>query len=88
MIRRPLRKKVGARIKKKVPKKFIHKPWEIDDENILKLDDQYPLPIVNHENAREKALNAFKKFDLNIAVAMLEFFPRATGTFFISSDFF
>ena len=46
---------------KKVPKKFIHKPWEIDDENILKLDDQYPLPIVNHENAREKALNAFKK---------------------------
>ena len=45
----------------KVPKKFIHKPWEMDDENILKLDDQYPLPIVNHENAREKALTAFKK---------------------------
>ncbi len=46
---------------KNVPKKFIHKPWEIKDDNILKLGSDYPLPIVIHEKAREKALNAFKK---------------------------
>ncbi len=46
---------------KNVPKKFIHKPWEIKDENILKLDFHYPSPIVSHEKARQKALNAFKK---------------------------
>ncbi len=45
---------------KKIPKKFIHRPWEINDENILKLDVDYPLPIVKHENARERALKAFK----------------------------
>ena len=46
---------------KKVPKKFIHKPWELKDVNILKLGFDYPLPIVNHEQARSKALSAFKK---------------------------
>jgi len=45
---------------KKIPKKFIHRPWEINDANILKLNVDYPLPIVKHENAREKALKAFK----------------------------
>ncbi len=45
---------------KKIPKKFIHRPWEINDENILKLDVDYPLPIVKHEDARERALKAFK----------------------------
>ena len=44
-----------------VPKKFIHKPWELKDESILKLDKDYPSPIVSHEKARAKALNAFKK---------------------------
>ena len=44
-----------------VPKKFIHKPWELKDESILKLDKDYPSPIVNHEKARAKALSAFKK---------------------------
>ena len=37
------------------------KPWEINDDNILKLDEDYPRPIVNHEKARSKALEAFKK---------------------------
>ena len=46
---------------KKVPKKYIHKPWEVKDENILKIGSDYPSPIVNHEKARLKALNAFKK---------------------------
>ena len=46
---------------KKVPTKFIHKPWELNNEQILKLGVDYPFPIVNHEKARAKALNAFKK---------------------------
>ncbi len=46
---------------KNVPKKFIHKPWEFNDEKILKLGKDYPLPIVVHEKARAKALRAFKK---------------------------
>ena len=46
---------------RKVPKKFIHKPWELNDEKILRLGSDYPLPIVKHEDARIKALNSFKK---------------------------
>ncbi len=46
---------------KNVPKKFIHKPWELNQENILKLGKDYPKPIVIHEEARIKALKAFKK---------------------------
>ena len=46
---------------KNVPKKFIHKPWELKDESILKLGSDYPFPIVIHEKARLKALEAFKK---------------------------
>ena len=45
---------------KKVPKKFIHRPWEIKDTSILKLDIDYPSPIIKHEDARERALKAFK----------------------------
>ena len=46
---------------KNVPKKFLHKPWELKDEKILKLGREYPPPIVIHEKARLKALDAFKK---------------------------
>ncbi len=46
---------------KSVPKNFLHKPWELKNENILKLGVDYPSPIVNHEQARLKALAAFKK---------------------------
>ena len=46
---------------KNVPNKFIHKPWEFKNESILKLGKDYPMPIVVHETARLKALNAFKK---------------------------
>ncbi len=46
---------------KNIPNKFLHKPWEINDENIIKLGKEYPAPVVTHEKAREKALNAFKK---------------------------
>ena len=58
--------KEGEYVKRWVPelknlsKKFIHKPWEINDEK-FKLGRDYPHPIVKHEEARSKALNAFKK---------------------------
>jgi len=45
---------------KNLPKKFIHKPWDYTGEN-FKLGTDYPRPIVKHEEARVKALNAFKK---------------------------
>jgi len=45
---------------KEVPKKFIHKPWDFVDEK-FKLGKDYPYPIVKHEDARARALNAFKK---------------------------
>ena len=58
--------KEGEYVKKWVPelknvsKKFIHKPWELKDEKNFKLGVNYPLPLVKHEEARLKALNAFK----------------------------
>ena len=58
--------KEGEYVKKWIPelknlsKKFIHKPWENDFED-FKLGRDYPHPIVQHEKARAKALNAFKK---------------------------
>jgi deoxyribodipyrimidine photo-lyase len=44
-----------------VPKEFIHKPWELDkDVKDFELGKSYPKPIVNHEAARNAALEAFK----------------------------
>ena len=45
---------------KNISKKFIHKPWELKDEK-FRLGKDYPYPIVKHEEARAKALKAFKK---------------------------
>ena len=45
---------------KNLPNKFIHKPWEASLEK-FKLGKDYPFPIVRHDDARAKALNAFKK---------------------------
>jgi deoxyribodipyrimidine photo-lyase len=45
---------------KNLPKKFIHKPWELNVGN-FKLGRDYPYPIVKHEVARTRALAAFKK---------------------------
>ena len=58
--------KEGEYVKRWVPelkdlsKKYIHKPWELKSDK-FKLGRDYPLPIVRHEEARAKALNAFKK---------------------------
>ena len=46
---------------KNVSKKFIHKPWELEDEEDFKLGKDYPFPLVKHEEARAKALSSFKK---------------------------
>lgn len=48
----------------KMPKKYIHRPWEAP-KNILenagvKLGQDYPKPIIDHKEAREKALSAYK----------------------------
>jgi len=45
-----------------VPKKFIHKPWELDIKiKNFELGKTYPKPIVVHAEARNAALEAFKK---------------------------
>ncbi len=44
-----------------VPKKFIHKPWELNEKiEGFELEKTYPKPIVIHEEARKAALEAFK----------------------------
>jgi deoxyribodipyrimidine photo-lyase len=48
----------------KLPKKYIHRPWEAP-KNILenagvKLGKDYPKPIIDHKEARERALAAYK----------------------------
>ena len=42
-----------------MPEEFIHKPWEFPNKDVV--SKNYPNPIVNHQVARESALNAFKK---------------------------
>ena len=44
-----------------IPKEFIHKPWELDKViKDFKLGKSYPKPIVDHKEARNAALAAFK----------------------------
>ncbi len=54
---------------KKVPQKYIHKPWEMELKyqqaiNIL-IGKDYPKPIVIHEEARASALKAFQSLKKN-----------------------
>lgn len=49
---------------KAMPKRFLHKPWEapahvLGDANVA-LGETYPRPIVDHKQARDRALDAFK----------------------------
>jgi len=50
---------------KNVPSKFIHRPWEMDEQTQksinIKIGKDYPHPIVDHTKARELALKAFDK---------------------------
>ena len=47
----------------KLPKKYIHKPWEAPRDVLakagIKLGDTYPKPIVDHPAARQRALDAY-----------------------------
>ena len=49
---------------KALPKKFIHKPWEISEDLAAKINfnlkQNYYEPIVNHAEARQAALAAFE----------------------------
>lgn len=48
-----------------LPDAFIHKPWEADRETLRKagvtLGKTYPRPIVDHKQARERALEAWNE---------------------------
>ena len=48
----------------RLPNKFVHQPWEAPQlvlmEAGIKLGATYPNPIVDHKQARETALSAYK----------------------------
>jgi deoxyribodipyrimidine photo-lyase len=48
----------------KLSNTFIHKPWQASQSELdasgVKLGDNYPWPIVNHADARNRALDIFK----------------------------
>jgi len=46
----------------KVPDKWLHKPWEAPSGALgLTLGKEYPLPLVDHATARERALSNYKQ---------------------------
>jgi deoxyribodipyrimidine photo-lyase len=48
----------------RLPNQYIHKPWEappsVLEESGVRLGRSYPLPVVNHLNARERALLVYE----------------------------
>ncbi len=52
----------------KLPKRFIHRPWEAPQEALhagdVKLGKTYPFPIVDHVFARQRALKAYENLRL------------------------
>lgn len=67
--------KEGVYIKKwlpelaNLPKRFINKPWEADpltlQEAGLELGKDYPFPIVDHKEARERALSSYQQIKID-----------------------
>ena len=49
----------------KLPSKYIHQPWtapkHIPEDSEVFLGSNYPFPIVDHMNARNRALEMFKQ---------------------------
>lgn len=47
-----------------MPAKYIHKPWEAPKEVLakagVKLGNTYPVPMVDHKEARDRALSAYR----------------------------
>jgi len=50
----------------RLPKQYIHCPWEASPIELraagITLDENYPSPIISHENGRKQALDAYAKF--------------------------
>ncbi len=48
----------------KLPDRLIHRPWEATQDVLhkagVKLGDSYPVPVIDHAEARERALGAYK----------------------------
>lgn len=48
----------------RMPDRFVHRPWEAPEEVMrkagVKLGRDYPVPLVDHAEARERALGAYK----------------------------
>jgi deoxyribodipyrimidine photo-lyase len=51
---------------KEMPKKWIHRPWEAPEQILdsagVELGQNYPLPIIEHQEGRERALEAYDDF--------------------------
>ena len=47
-----------------MPAKYIHRPWEAPKDILaqagVKLGSDYPVPVIDHKEARERALRAYK----------------------------
>ncbi|MBM4158009.1 MAG: deoxyribodipyrimidine photo-lyase [Ignavibacteria bacterium] len=52
-----------------LPSKFIHEPWIFSDDILksckIKIGKDYPLPIVNHFEAKERVINEFRAINKN-----------------------
>ena len=50
---------------KNIPSKYIHLPADLDENSLteygVKLDSDYPRPIVDLSTTRQRALDAFQK---------------------------
>ena len=67
--------KEGTYVKKwvpelsKVPSKYVHKPWEMEDkyQKVINtvIGKDYPKPIVIHEKAIDEALKSFQSIKKN-----------------------
>ncbi len=57
----------------KLPANCIHRPWEAPGHILtragIRLGETYPRPIVSHEDARERALEAFKSLPVAASYA-------------------
>jgi deoxyribodipyrimidine photo-lyase len=45
---------------KDMPAKHIHAPWEAPEEVLKEAGKEYPQPMMDHSEARERALEAFQ----------------------------
>jgi deoxyribodipyrimidine photo-lyase len=53
-----------------MPNKYVHQPWEAPSEVLadanVQLGDNYPSPIVDRAESREKALAAYKSLTQSV----------------------